>query len=212
MQNYIDYVGNLFYDNKDFVIMLCKPTAQQQIALEPFLATWPNTFNAIVSDFAGPARDCSLAMNEGETTICKLALQYRDVKSTIYASDLAKTFNLAVQLFNTINSTAALSRDYGIYPAHSGLGFVVKDSVTSTGNTVNMTTAEILRNSIVPEYLFKNAYLKDANCRCLQVPSSSKFEASPIDPKFIWETGTLDKEGSCKRVKELSRQKAHHKK
>jgi hypothetical protein len=77
-----------------------------------------------------------------------------------------------------------LISNYGIYPAFTGLGFTVWGS-SAGGATVPMLTAGILRNSVVPEYLLKNATLEEANCRCVQVPESERLHTERVDPAVV---------------------------
>lgn len=193
----LNYVGNYYREDKDFVVMRCKPSAEQREKVQPILATWPN-------NFAGPTREClSPDLSLGERQICSLALQYQDPQRTIYTLGLAQTLLLGSQMFATAQSREALSQDYGIFPAHTGLGFVVQASAASNGDTVPMTTDETLRNSIVPEYLLKNAELAEAGCRCLQVPENQKLHQALVDPAWIWHHGKLEN-GACRKVADLT--------
>src|SRR2546425_845258 len=72
-------------------------------------------------------------------------------------------------------------RRYGIFPAFSGLGFSVKGS----GDGAPMLGADILRRSVVPEYLLKNVTLAAGGCRCISVPPYPGREAAPLDPEQI---------------------------
>lgn len=200
----LNYVGNYYRPGQDLVLMRCIPNLEQRIIVQPILATWPNTFDAIADDLAGPNRDCTTpGLTPGELEICNVAIQYQDTGTTVYTQGLAAMFNLASLMFATPESTRALRDDYGIFPAFSGLGFAAQGSSTSTGDTVLMPPSQILRNSIVPEYLLKKASLTNAGCRCVQIPESMSLHQFPVDPNWIWSFGELD-HGFCRRVLTLN--------
>jgi len=198
------YVGNYYRPGQDLVLMRCIPDLEQRIIVQPILATWPNTFDAIANDLAGPNRDCTTpGLTPGELEICNIAIHYQDITTTLYTQGLAAIFDLAAQMFATTESTKALRDDYGIFPAFSGLGFAVQESSTTTGDPVLMPPSQILRNSVVPEYLLKKASLTDAGCRCVQIPENLSLHQFPVDPNWIWNFGELD-HGFCRRVLTLN--------
>lgn len=192
-------VGNRYRPGLDFAVMRCKPLAEQRSVVQPILATWPNVFPAIASDLGGP--DCT-GLTAGETQICKIASEFHDRERKVYTRGLRYTLRLGAKMFKTPESTDALDKDYGIFPAFTGLGFTVQASSTPDGMTVPMTTGEVLRNSVVPEYLLKNADLADANCRCVRVSESESLHTEPVDPEFVWKHGKLVN-GACRPVSEL---------
>jgi hypothetical protein len=201
VDQFLRYIGNYFRPGQELAVMRCIPSEAERLVLQPILATWPNVLEAITSDLGGPVHDCSSpSLTQGEREICQIAVQYHDTPTTVYTAGLASTFTLAAQLFGTPESTTAIRRDYGIFPAFTGLGFAVKNSAQPvTGATTPFTVAQILRYSIVPEYLLRNDSLADAGCHCLQVPATPELRESPLDPDFIWRNGFLV-DGACRRV------------
>lgn len=186
----VNFVGNEYQVQRDFVVMRCRPTAEQRQIVEPILATWPNVLPAIASDL------CS-SSDPAEQYLCGVAAQYHDEAFDIYAVGLREALEVGSQLYATPASIQALISNYGIYPAFTGLGFTVWDS-SAGGATVPMLTAGILRHSVVPEYLLKNATLEEANCRCVQVPESERLHTERVDPAVVWSRGKLTNEGACR--------------
>lgn len=204
VEGFLNFIGNYYQDSKDLALMRCRPSEAQMPKLEPLLATWPNTFGAIAADLAGPEGHCaSPELTPGEKLICDLAIQYQDPPQTVYSEGLAQALLLAAQMYATPEGTEALRKDYGIFPAFSGLGFAVQASASPSGEIAPMTTADILRNAVVPEYLLSNALLEEAGCRCIQVPDYAKRRTAPIDPAYIWSRGKLN-EGACRTVRKLA--------
>ena len=197
----LSLVGNYFRLGQDFVVMRCKPSPEQRSKVQPLLATWPNAFAAIAADLGGPNHDCS-GLTVGEKQICDLAIQYQDSLQKVYSEGLKDVLQRGFQMFATTESTAALKSDYGIFPAFSGLGFAVQASATNTGATVEMMTADILRNLVVPEYLLKYALLAESGCRCIQVPATDRLHKTQIDPDFVWAFGRLNN-GACRQLERL---------
>lgn len=200
VDRFLQYVGNYYRPGQDLILMRCIPNLEQRTIVQPILATWPKTFDAIVDDLGGPNRDCTTpGLTPGELEICQIAIQYQDTPVTVYTSGLATTLTLASQLFATPESTKALRDDYGIFPAFTGLGFTVQTSSSSIGDTVPMSPLQILLNSVIPEYLLKKASLSDAGCHCVQIPESSVLHHFPVDPNWIWAIGDLD-HGYCRKL------------
>jgi hypothetical protein len=201
VEEFLRYVGNYVHEGRDLAVMRCIPTREERKVVQPILATWPNVFKAIRQDLAGPGKDCnSPTLTPGEKEICQIAISYHDTPQTVYSAGLAYTLTLGSQMFATPESTAALRTDYGIFPAFTGLGFSVKDSALPvTGDTTPLKNRQILRNSIVPEYLLRNAPLAEANCRCVQVPLTPNLPRSILDPDFVWTHGVLD-QGACRKL------------
>jgi len=204
LDEYLSLVGNYYHDGQDAVLMRCKPQPDQRQNLAPILATWPNVFAAIAADLGGrgytcPAPDPTI----GDNVIYCVAVQYADSEQSVFVTGLDSALSLATQLYATSASSTALSTDYGIYPAFTGLGF----TVNSSGTTSSMTIADVLRNSIVPEYLLNNLALADAGCRCVQVPEYKNpaiRHVAPIDPNFVWQAGRL-KDNACHQIQRFGR-------
>ena len=64
-----------------------------------------------------------------------------------------------------------------------------------------MSANVVLAQSVVPEYLVKNATLAQGECRCIRVEPYAGRENDPLDPDFISETGSTD----CPAVSHLRR-------
>lgn len=210
VDQYVNLVGNVFQTQQDLVLMRCRPSSAERKALDPILATWPNVFDAIVSDFSG-AYSCPPVPADGNNVIYCAALGYQTnyggVAETVFPVGLQNAFDLAGPLESNPTAAAALKADYGIYPQFTGLGFTVDTS----GATPAMTTATMLRYSVVPEYLLENLSLAQAGCRCIQVPTYGNRKTpdlrhdAPVAPRFIWQRGKLTADGACRKVKRLRR-------
>jgi hypothetical protein len=213
VDQYVDLVGNVFQSQKDLVLMRCRPSSAQRHALEPFLATWPNVFDAIVSDFDG-TYSCPPVPTDGNNVIYCAALNYqtnyRDVAQSVFPVAMQNLFDIAGPLSATTVAAAALKTNYGIYPQFTGLGFTVDTS----GSTPAMTPTMMLRYSVVPEYLLDNLPLTDAGCRCIQVgPYGNKKNpdlrhGAPVDPDYVWQRGRLASGGACHQIRRLGRASA----
>lgn len=208
----VDYlsalVGNYWPSQpQDLVLMRCRPSTDQQQVLSPILATWPNVFSAIVSDFKGQAYSCPPDPNDGNNVMYCAALGYQDSAESVFVTGLERAFASAYQIFQNSGSSPgaqALKKNYGIYPAFTGLGFAVKTS----GTVSSMSTSLALRESIAPEYLLNNLTLADAGCRCIQVPQYGNAKTDDarhgklVNVNFVWQKGKLQ-DGACPQVNRL---------
>ena len=75
-----------------------------------------------------------------------------------------------------------------------------------SGDGAPMLGADVLRRSVVPEYLLKNVTLGEAGCLCIAVPPYSGREAAPLDPEQISREGGL---GTCVDVAQLGGRLTH---
>lgn len=203
LDEYLSLVGNYYHDGQDAVLMRCQPQPDQRQNLAPIIATWPNVFAAIAADLGSRGYTCPAAPTNGDNVIYCIAVQYTDSAQSVFVTGLESALSLATQLYAGSPGSTALSTDYGIYPAFTGLGF----TVNSSGTASSMTTVDLLRNSIVPEYLLNNLALPDAGCRCVQVPeyrNPANRHAAPIDPDFIWLSGRL-KDDACHVIPRFGR-------
>ena len=201
-------VGNFYPDSQDLVLMRCRPSTVQKEVLSPILATWPNVYAAIVSDFQNQGFTCPAPdPSNGNNVMYCAALGYADSQQTVFVDGLSTAFSTAGQIFQssaTSPGALALKTNYGIFPAFTGLGFTVSGS----GMVAAMNTTQALRESIVPEYLLKNAALTDVGCRCIQVPvygnrkNPDLRHGKPVDPNYIWQRGRLQN-GICREVSRL---------
>lgn len=210
VDQYVNLVGNVFQSQKDLALMRCRPSSAQREALAPILATWPNVFDAIVSDFQG-SFTCPAVPTDGNNVIYCAALNYqtnyRDVAQSVFPVAMQNVFDIAGPLSGVAAAAAALKSNYGIYPQFTGLGF----TVATSGNTSIMTPTEMLRYSVVPEYLLNNLSLADAGCSCIQVGQYGNRKnpdlrhGAPVDPEYISQRGKLTNAGACRQVGKLGR-------
>lgn len=204
-------VGNSWQDGKDLVLMRCQPSSDQEQNVNPVLATWPNVFTAIVSDFQGEGFSCPPDPSDGNNVMFCAAQAYvqfcaenKDCQQSVFVTGLFDTFESAMQITDSSPGAKKLKDNYGIYPAFTGLGYAAAGS----GMVPTMNTTEVLRGSIVPEYLLENVLLTDAGCRCIQVPQYGNAEnpdirhTKPVDPNYVWRKGNLDN-GSCRVISRL---------
>ena len=182
----------------------CKPADPSKV--QPILATWPNVFQAITADLASQGLTCppksggSAAEAEKDTAnkIYCIAQSYKGEPGKNATNVLADSLKAAAELYADPKASDWLIKNYGIYPAFSGLGLSVEDSYTL--DQENMNAAMVLRDSLTPEYLLKNTTLGEAGCRCIAVPYYPGRSQDVIDPDFVWQKGG---DGSCKDVQRL---------
>ena len=207
VDQYVALVGNYYPSGQDLVVMRCKPSADQRQTLSPILASWPNVFATIVNDFQNAGYTCPPNPNDGNNVMFCAAQGYQDSQQSVFVTGLSTALTAATQIFNNSGSSPgaiALKTNYGIYPAFTGLGF----SAAGSGTVPTMSTTQVLRESIVPEYLLVNIALADAGCRCIQVPEYGNSKTSdvrhtkPIDPNYVWQKGKLTN-GACHQIPKL---------
>jgi hypothetical protein len=208
VDQYLALVGNYYPSGQDLVLMRCKLSSDQRQTVSPILATWPNVFAAVVSDFQGSGYSCPPNPADGNNVMFCAAQGYQDSQQAVFVTGLSTALTAATQIFqNSASSPGALAlkTNYGIYPAFTGLGF----SAAGSGTVPTMNTTQVLRESIVPEYLLVNTTLADAGCRCIQVPQygNSKTDdvrhTKPVDPNYVWQKGKLSN-GACHQIPKLS--------
>ena len=207
VDQYVALVGNYYPSGQDLVVMRCKPSADQRQTVSPILASWPNVFATIVSDFQSAGYTCPPNPNDGNNVMFCAAQGYQDSQQSVFVTGLSTAFTAASQIFNNSGlspGALALKTNYGIYPAFTGLGF----SAAGSGTVPTMSTTQVLRESIVPEYLLANTTLADAGCRCIQVPEYGNSKnpdvrhTKPIDPDYVWQKGKLSN-GLCHQIRKL---------
>jgi hypothetical protein len=200
-------VGNYYPEAQDLVLMRCRPSPAQKETLSPILATWPNVYEAIVADFQNQGFSCPADPSNGNNVMYCAALSYADSQRTVFVDGLATALSTAMQIFQssaTSPGALALKTNYGIYPSFTGLGFTVSGS----GMVPTDDTTQMLRESIVPEYLLKNNALAEVGCRCIQVPvygnrnNPDLRHGRPVNPNYVWQRGKLDS-GRCREVPRL---------
>ena len=171
-------------------------------AVDAILATWPNVFAAILRDHPVTPADCAAPTDPAVQVSC-FALAYKDTPGDNVPIALAQTLDYAAALQQPANAALAtwLQRNYGIYPAFSGLGYSAKGSY-NLGPKSPMDAEQILVGSISSEFLLKNVTLGDAGCRCITVAPYVGRSADPLDPAFLDQAGG---DGSCTAVPKLQR-------
>jgi len=188
----LDFPGIPDRATQDLVALRCVPPAQ---IVEPTLATWPNVFAMITADLGGPYT-CPAPAGAAENEVVCLARGFTDEPSPVASMPVHQALGVGVAMLADPARADVLRRRYGIFPAFSGLGFSVKGS----GNGAPMLGADVLRRSVVPEYLLRNVSLAAAGCRCISVPPYPGREAAPLDPDQISREGG---DGRCVDVSQL---------
>ena len=194
------YSGLVNDDGKVLVAMRCHPPHPE--AVDAILATWPNVFLAVQRDVPLPPGACETAPTDPATQMACFARAFSDPPATKVPSSLAHTFNYAATLYDSDHTALAdwLQKNYGIYPAFSGMGYSVKNSYSIDKQP--MTSQEMLVKSVSSEYILKNVTLAEAGCRCISVAPYPGRSNDPLDPDFISQAGG---EGTCKAVDHLAR-------
>lgn len=200
------YSGLVNDDGKVLVAMRCHPPHPE--AVDAVLATWPNVFLAVQRDVPLAPGACEAAPTEPATQMACFAKAFSDPPATKVPSSLAHTFNYAATLYDADHKPLAdwLQKNYGIYPAFSGMGYSVKDSYSIDKQPMN--SQEMLVKSVSSEYILKNVTLAEAGCRCISVAPYSGRSNDPLDPDFISQAGG---DGTCKAVDRLAARKGEHK-
>ena len=193
------YSGLIDKDKEVLVAMRCRPLRPE--AVDAVLATWPNVFLAIQRDVPLPSGACDPAPTDPAAQMACFARAFNDPPADKVPSSLAHTFNYAATLYDADHKELApwLQKEYGIYPAFSGMGYSVKDSYSLDKQP--MTSQEMLVKSISSEYILKNVTLAEAGCRCIWVEPYAGRSNDPLDPTFISQMGG---DGVCKPVKSLA--------
>jgi hypothetical protein len=198
VDDYLTFVGNIYNSTQDLVVMRCRPSEEQEAALDPILATWPNLFAAIVNDYGAQMFTCPPTAMNGDNELFCAAQGFTDQQQVTYVNGMLSMFQAAAQAYATTESTAAIRNRYGAAQAFTGLGFTVKGSA----NDASLLDAEVLQQSVVPEYLLKNSSLTDAGCHCVQVATYPERDQASFDMNFIWEHGSLNA-GACRKINRL---------
>jgi hypothetical protein len=203
MPNYSGLVNN---DEKMLVAMRCRPPHPE--AVDAVLATWPNVFLAVQRDVPLPSGACDASPTDPATQMACFATAFSDPPATKVPSSLAHTFNYAATLYDAEHKALAdwLQKNYGIYPAFSGMGYSVKDSYSIDKQP--MSSQQMLVKSVSSEYILKNVRLAEAGCRCISVAPYPGRSNDPVDPDFISQAGG---DGACKAVDRLAAPQIRHK-
>jgi hypothetical protein len=190
-----DYPGLAYRDDRDLVALRCSPPDPTR--LDPVLASWPLALRAIQGDLSG-RYTCPPADGSPENEVFCIAGELVDTPDATVAAAVLRALQVGVQLFATPGRAAVVQQRFGMYPAFSGLGFAVK----GTGDGAPVTAERALRQSIVPEYLLRNASLADAGCYCVIVPPYADRATAPLDPGFVVQKGGY---GECRTAERLER-------
>jgi hypothetical protein len=200
------YSGLINDDAKVLVAMRCRPPHPE--AVDAVLATWPNVFLAVQRDVPLTPGACDASPTDPATQMACFARAFSDPPTAKVPSSLAHTFNYAAMLYDAEHTALAqwLQKNYGIYPAFSGMGYSVKDSYSIDKQL--MTSQEMLVKSVSSEYILKNVTLAEAGCRCISVAPYPGRSNDPVDPDFIAQAGG---DGVCKSVDRLAAPQVRHK-
>lgn len=198
------YSGLMDKDKEILTVMRCRPPHPE--AVDAVLATWPNVFLAVQRDVPLAPGACDAKPTDLPTQMACFARAFSDPPATKVPSSLAHTFNYAATLYDPDHTALAdwLQKNYGIYPAFSGIGYSVKDSYSLDKRP--MSSQEMLVKSVSSEYILKNVTLAEAGCRCISVAPYPGRSNDPVDPDFISQAGG---EGTCKAVDRLARPGRH---
>lgn len=188
----VEFPGLVNAPTQDLFVMRCVPPSR---SAEPTLATWPNVLALIVADLAGQYT-CPAPAGAAENAVYCRARDFVDQPSPVASAPVARALAVGAAMFEDPNSAEVLRRGYGIYPAFNGLGFSVKGS----GDGAAMTSADVLRRSITPEYLLRNVTLAEAGCRCISVAPYPGRDVALVDPDQVAREGG---DGHCVRVPAL---------
>lgn len=201
------YSGLMDKDKEILVAMRCRPPRPE--AVDAVLATWPNVFLAVQRDVPLSSGTCDATPTDPAAQMACFARAFSDPPVTEVPSALAQTFGYAAKLYDDPKLKPLadwLKRNYGIYPAFSGMGYSVKDSYSIDKQP--MSSQEMLVKSISSEYILKNVTLAEAGCRCISVAPYPERSNDPVDPDFISQAGG---DGTCKAVDRLAVRQGRHK-
>jgi hypothetical protein len=184
----------------DVAAMRCKLPDPAQSAM---VATWPNVFAAVVVDLPAQACDPMPANPSVENQLYCLARSYREGADPLAVKPLAAALDIGLAMMQAKDSDGGsgaglLAKTYGIGDGFGGLGYSVAGSLNTSLNA-----EQVLQQSVVTEYLVKRASLREAGCRCIQVPAYTGRDLAPLDPDYIAAKGKLGADGVCVRVGRL---------
>jgi hypothetical protein len=202
VQDVIRYAGGDVDAAYDLVAMRCRPPDPAKT--QAVLATWPNVFKALVADLGTTYSSTACPAAQGDAVDKKVycaALEFVDQPNIQVPLPLQAMMNAGVALlqlqggaFQPTGSTVGadvLYDLYGIGYGFSGLGYSVKNSYLS-GHNVSLDSAQILAQSVVPEYLLMNVTLADGGCSCIRVNSYAGRDQGLIRWDRVLELGSQD--------------------
>ena len=202
VQDVLRFAGGDANPAYDLVAMRCRPPDPTKT--QAVLATWPNVFKALVADLGTTYSPSVCPAAAGDTADKKVycaALGFVDQPNIQVPLALQGMINAGVALlqlqggaFQPTGSTVGadvLYDLYGIGYGFSGLGYSVKNSYLS-GHNVSLDSAQILAQSVVPEYLLMNVTLADGGCSCIRVNSYAGRDQGLIRWDRVLELGSQD--------------------
>ncbi len=191
VEEIVHFVGGDPNPQRDMVAMRCLPSDPSMV--HPILATWPNVFEAVVSDLGSTytPSDCpAMPSAPVDRQVYCTALAFSDQANTMAPLSLANAIDTGAAIFQlegspfppTGSTTGAdvLFDLYGIGFEFSGLGFSVKNSFLG-GKPIPLSAAQVLEQSVVPEYLLDNVPLAQGNCKCIRVKPYTGRDQSPLN-------------------------------
>jgi hypothetical protein len=192
--------GGHYSPTSDVAAMRCRLPDPAHTAI---VASWPNVFAAITTDFVGPPCNPMPANPDAKNQIYCLAQSFRDRPDPLAVKALAGAIDTGLAMMqvaasNGPSGAGLLAETYGIGKGFSGLGFSVAGSLGASLNA-----EQVLQQSVVTEYLVKRATLREAGCHCIQVPAYAGRDTAPLDPDYIVAKGRLGADGLCVRVGRL---------
>ncbi len=210
VQDVLRFAGGDANAAYDLVAMRCRP--RDPAKTQAVLATWPNVFKALVADLGTTYSSTACPAATGDAVDKKVycaALEFVDQPNIQAPLALQGMINSGVALlqlqggaFQATGSTVGadvLYDLYGIGYGFSGLGYSVKNSYLS-GHNVSLDSAQILAQSVVPEYLLMNVTLDDGGCSCVRVKPYAGRDLGLIHWNRVLEIGSDD---SCTTLSHL---------
>ena len=191
VQDVIRYVGGDTQSTYDLVAMRCRPPDSSKT--QAILATWPNVFKALVTDLGSQYTPsvCPASWYDAvDKQVYCSSLSFSDQANSKVPVALAAAMNAGADIFRltggafqptgSTNGADLLYDLYGIGYGFSGLGFSVKDSYLG-GQSLALTAAQALEQSVVPEYLVANLTLAEGGCSCVRVKPYAGRDQGFID-------------------------------
>jgi hypothetical protein len=205
VEQVVAYAGGVDRADLNLAVMRCRPPDRAKV--EPTLATWPNVFKALTADLGKkftPA-DCPADLHglAPHNQVYCLARSFADNSNSIAVFSLAPALGTGAAIFSVNNPPPkgqesggdGLFDLYGIGSEFSGLGFTVRDSAN-----VSLNSAQVLQQSVVPEYLLNNVTLSAGGCNCIEVAPYDGRDQTPLNLDFVSAAGKL---GECTPVNAL---------
>lgn len=200
------YFGIPLRTDRDIFVVRCIPGNPK--SLDAKLATWPNVFEIIEEDlsqnfnFMCPPDEM---LDDDESTLNQLFCMvdgFEDVGFTnsrgqfLVSTTIENALSLGASLYDDTDISDQLESRYGMFTVFSGLGFAVNEAL----DNVVTSSAVVLQQSVVPEYLVNNTTFVNADCSCIHVQSGNWTENDLLDLDFVLQNGGF---GECSTVNGL---------